>query len=183
MGPGEYLLDKLEAQGLSRKEAWERAGLAVEAAEPPFADPVKEAPDRPPQGKHYRVSNALYDLAGKASRVEADFEYQYGYNQDLVRQTADLSREKGELTLALNQANLENADLAESRADYALQVDRLNGRLSLALRPARWLRRFAVAGWLLAALAGGVVAAEKSTGQPIDMLAKDAILYLSEVTK
>jgi hypothetical protein len=157
----------------------DRAYGVPPAAEPPFADPMIEAPVRPPTGKHYRVSNALYDLAGQASKVEADFEYQYWYNEGLVRQVADLSREKGELTLALNRANLDSAELVTSNEQHWGDVVRLTKEKAARSRR----RKLAFLGWALSLLAGGVLAVEKSTGQPIDMLVRDAIISLSDITK
>lgn len=181
MGPGEYLLDKLEAEGLSRDEAWERATGVPPADRTPFAEPT-EAPAEIVLGdpKHRRVSNALYKLAADAAKVEADFEYQYGYNADLVRDLAKATAEAGELRRSLNAANLDNAELVDSRAGYALQVNRLNGELSLARRPGRWLKRLALVGWLLALLSGGVLAAEKISGSPIDVLVGRGIVTLRD---
>jgi hypothetical protein len=172
MGPGEYLLDKLESAGLSGEEAWERAFGVPPADKTPFAEPA-EAPSEIDLGdpKHRRVSNALYKLATDAARVEADFEYQYGYNRELVAELAKEKKESGELRLALNRENVENAGLV---------AEILSFRLAAALRPRRALKWLAALGWALALLTGSVLAAEKISGSPIDKLASDCILELSD---
>lgn len=153
---------------------------SVAVFEPPAA-----VPDEPDE-KRRRVSNGLFKLALEAAKVEADFEYQYGYNRELVVDIAAANKraDAAEARCRVVQDERDSAvdgyaKQIRSLVDEGESMQKTIRRLS---RPSRFWRSVAAVGWFLAAVAGGVISFEKISGEPVDVLLNSVILELSTST-
>jgi VIT1/CCC1 family predicted Fe2+/Mn2+ transporter len=127
-------------------QQFERAFGVPPADQTPFAEPARPTPPEPEgDPKMRRVSNALRAVLKDVERVETSFEYQYGYNRELV---AELAREKAEaadMRRELNAQNLDNIELVQEQTDLLAAAARQKSALST-------LTFVAVTGWLTAVL-------------------------------
>lgn len=91
----------------------------------------------PPENKKAKPT-----LAEQVAKLQADFDYQYGYNQELIEKVAALTSERDD---AVKESRFW-AEERNSLSEYCSRLEKLH-------RPVRFWRSLAVTGWLIAAFA------------------------------
>lgn len=170
---------------------WYYCAAWLTPALPDLPDPaaVFEEPDpvpAEPDAKRRRVSNALFAVLDSVLKLEGDFEYEYGYNRELIEELAQAKQETAAAKLRV--VELERAEQFERQSHVdtiqrrKAQVADLEAQLRTARGPRRLLKFLAVSGWVAAVLSGGVLAFEKISATPVDVAVMQAIMPLHDAT-